>query len=451
MRKIVLLLLALSSPFCFSQTSPSPIVPKDSIRLVADTIAITLADAEAFFMKNNYTVLAQHYGVDAQKALVRQAKLLNNPTVYYENSLYNRYSGKLFPTSLGTTHANTTIENQKSQGEILINAQWLISIAGKRIKAANAAKIQGDIAQYQFDDLMRGLLFALRQDFYDIYFGLKSLQLFDEEIASVKNIVAGFEIQYQKGNASLRDITRVRALLLSLQSDRLDVYTALQQNSAKEFATLLNNPKNVFYKPVLNESELDAKYNVSNLALSDMVTQALDNRPDLKASLAQTAYADAYVKLQKATGVPDLQFQYTYDENGSYIPNYSGVGVMLPIALFNRNQGNIQSSKFLVDAASQQLKQTQVKVQNDVFASYQKILELQKLNGSQTTIFISDFRSLLKGAEDNFAKKNLSLLEFVDMFQSYKDYMTQSNSIKDQRYSAFEELNFNVGKDVFKK
>lgn len=446
MRNLTLLLLVFGSLSAFSQATPhSPVLSKDSIHLVADTISITMADAEAFFMKNNYNVLAQKYGVDAQKALVRQAKLLNNPTVYYENSMYNQYSKKYFPTSKGDYGVPQT------QGEVLINAQWLISIARKRVKATNVAKMQGDVAQYQFDDLIRGLLFALRQDFIDLYFGLKSLQLFDEEIVEVKNIVAGFEIQYQKGNVSLRDITRVRALLLSLQSDRLDLYTAMQQNSAKEFAVLLNNPANVYYKPVLNEAELDSKYNLANVPLADIVAQALENRPDLKATLAQVASADAYVKLQKAVGVPDLQFQYTFDRNGSYVPNYSGVGLMLPIAIFNRNQGNIQSSKLLVDASSQQLKQTQVTVQNDVFSSYQKILELQKLNGSQTTIFISDFRSLLKGAEDNFAKKNLSLLDFVDMFESYKDYMTQSNSIKDQRYAAFEELNFNVGKDVFKK
>ena len=231
MRKVLVLFIIVSSLSGFSQATPhSPILAKDSIHLVADTISITLADAEAFFMKNNYNVLAQKYGVDAQKALVRQAKLLNNPTVYYENSIYNKFSGKILPTALGTTHGNTTLDNQKSQGEILINAQWLVSIARKRVKAANVAKLQGDVAQYQFDDLIRGLLFALRQDFIDIYFGLKSLQLFDEEIVEVKNIVAGFKTQYQKGNVSLRDITRVRALLLSLQSDRLDLYTALQQN-----------------------------------------------------------------------------------------------------------------------------------------------------------------------------------------------------------------------------
>jgi cobalt-zinc-cadmium efflux system outer membrane protein len=445
MRKSFFLsLLVAGNLFCFSQ---APIVPRDSIRLVADTISITLNDAEAFFMKNNYALLAQKFGVDAQKALVRQAKLFNNPNIYYENSVYNSHktTGKYFPMTNGTFGDVTTM------GETVIQYNWLFSIAGKRIKTAQVAKLQADIAQYQFDDLIRGLLFALRQDFIDLYFGLKSLKLFDEEIATLKTIVVGFETQYQKGNASLRDITRVRALLLSLQSDRLDLYTSLQKNSAKEFAVLLNNPKNVYYKPVLNETEFDSKYNLSTIALADLVNQALQNRPDLKASVAQLASADANVKLQKAVGVPDVMLQGVYDRNGSYIQNYNGAAIQIPVAIFNRNQGNIQSAKSLVDAASEQLKAKQVSVQNDIFASYQKILELQNLNGSFNVNFSSDFKTLLQEAEKNFNKKNLSLLEFVDMFESYKASMSQFNSIKDQRYSAFEELNFNVGKDVFKK
>ena len=444
MRKTFFLLLFVNALFCFSQTKSVAVVSDTSIHLVADTVSITLTEAEDQFIKNNYTLLAQKFNVDATKSLIRQAGLLNNPTVYYENSIYNQYSKKYFPTKEGVYGAPAT------QGEVLINTQWLISIAQKRVKAKEVAKAQGDVAQYQFDDVIRSLLFALRGDFYELSYGLKSLKLFDEEIASVKNIVSGFETQYQKGNASLRDITRVRALLLSLQGDRLDLYTSLQQ-SAKEFSVLLNNPKNTWYKPVLNETEADSKYNMSTIALADLVTQALQNRPDLKATMAQLAYADSYVKLQKATGVPDIQLQYTFDRNGSYVPNYSGAGVQIPIAIFNRNQGNIQSAKLQVEAANQQLKQKQVSVQNDVFASYQKILELQNLNSSLSANFSSDFAALLKGADENFGKKNLSLLEFVDMFESYKASMAQYNSIKMQRLSAFEELNFNVGKDVFKK
>ncbi len=98
-RTFSLVTLVTNSIFCFSQQIQQPIVPRDSINLVADTIAITLNEAEAYFMKNNYGVLAQQYGVDAQKSLVRQAKLFNNPTIYYEHSIYNQLSKQCFPTS----------------------------------------------------------------------------------------------------------------------------------------------------------------------------------------------------------------------------------------------------------------------------------------------------------------------------------------------------------------
>ena len=437
MRKIFFLLLFTVSAFGFSQQQP----------ITIDTVAITLNDAEDQFLKNNFALLAQKFNVDASKALIRQAGLFNNPNVYYENSIYNKYKtsgNKLFPTEVGT------MGHPETQGEFIIQYNWLFSVAGKRNKSVKVAKAQADVAQYQFDDLMRTLLFALRSDFYQLHYGLQSLKLFDEEIASLNAIVTGFETQYQKGNISLREITRVRALLFSMQNDRLALVTELRA-TLSEFSGLLNNAKPVWYKPSVNEAEVATKYNAAAIGLSDLLTQALANRPDLKAVQAQVAASDANLKLQNATGVPDIMLQGVYDRNGSYIPNYNAAAISIPIAIFNRNQGNRQAAKSLVDAANQQLLQKQVSVQNDVFASYQKMAETEKLNNSLSANFATDFTSLLKGAQANFEKKNLSLLEFVDMFESYKESMVQYNTIKTQRLTAFEELNFNVGKDVFKK
>ena len=128
MRKILFLLLVFVAKASFAQ-QPNAV----------DTIAITLSDAEDQFIKNNYAILAQKFNVDAQKALIRQAGLLNNPTVYYENSIYNQYSKKTLPTREGT------FGHPETQGEFLINAQWLISIAQKRIKNKQVAKAQADV------------------------------------------------------------------------------------------------------------------------------------------------------------------------------------------------------------------------------------------------------------------------------------------------------------------
>ncbi|MGZ3863601.1 MAG: TolC family protein [Bacteroidia bacterium] len=433
MRKLLAALLILLSGFVFSQQA-----------VVVDTLPVTLNDAEEQFLKNNYLLLAQKYNVDASRALVRQARLFNNPNIYYENSIYNKYSGKYFPTAEGKWGDYTT------QGEFLIQYNWLFSIAGKRSKSVKVAKAQADVAQFQFDDLMRSLLFALRSDFYQLYYGLQSLKLFNEEIESLARIVDGFEEQYKKGFISLRDLTRMRALLFSLQNDRLALYNGLQQTE-KEFSILLNNNKNAWHKPQVNEAEVINKYAALKIEVNDLLAQANQNRPDLKAAQAELAAAEANLKLQKAVGVPDIMAQGVFDRNGSYIPNYSAVALSVPIAVFNRNQGNIQSAKLQVEASNQLLQQKQTIVQNDVYVSIQKVLEAEKLNKSISPDFATDFTTILTGAQSNYEKKNISLLEFVDLFESYKESIMHLNNVKTQRINACEELNFSVGKDLFKK
>lgn len=433
MRRLFVFFLFLTSISLFSQPA-----------LSVDSLPISLAQAEEQFIKNNYQLLAQKYNVDAAKAMVRQAGLFNNPNIYYENSIYNRYSGKYFPTETGTWG------NYATQGEFVVQYNWLFNIAGKRNKQVKMAKAQADIAQYQFDDLVRTLVFALRSDFYQLHYGLASLQLVEQQIGSLTNIVAGFEIQYKNGNISLRELTRVRALLLSLQSERLAIYTELQEVN-KEFSILINNAKPTWYKPTVNETEVNNRYSNAKMAFSDLNAQALQSRPDLKAAQAQHAAAEANLKLQKAIAVPDITAQGVFDRNGSYIPNYNAVALSVPIAIFNRNQGNIQAAKAYLEASNQLLLQKQTEVQNDVLASFQKILETEKLSATVNPQFTADFNTILAGAKENYEKKNMSLIEFVDLFQAFKDASVQQSKIKAQRINAYEELNFSVGKDLFNK
>ena len=137
MRNLLATIFLLAGNILFSQQA-----------VVIDTISISLKDAEEQFVKNNYFLLAQKYNTDAAKALVRQAGLFNNPNIYYENSVYNKFSGKYFPTQVGKWGDYTT------QGEFLIQYNWLFSIAGKRSKTVKVAQAQADVAQYQFDDLV---------------------------------------------------------------------------------------------------------------------------------------------------------------------------------------------------------------------------------------------------------------------------------------------------------
>lgn len=430
MRILIILVFLISSFAGFAQSR-------------IDTLTITLKQAEDRFVNNNYLLLAQKYNVDAAKALVRQAGLLNNPVIYYEQSIYNRFSKEYFPTREGT------MGDASTQGEFILQSNWLFSIANKRRKSMQVAQGQADVAKYQFDDLVRSLLFALRSDFFQIYYDLQTLKLFDNEIVMLSNIVSKFEEQYQKQNISLRELTRVRALLFSMQNDRQAIYSDYQQNMT-EFSVLVSDRDTAVWKPVHDEAAAEANYPMGKIALPDLLSKAFANRPDLKAAMAAIATAEANVKLQKAVGVPDLMVQEMFDRNGSYIPNYLAGGVQLAIPIFNRNQGNVKAARAQLESINLSYQQAQASVQNSVFSTYQKILQTEKLNKSISPDFSKDFNTVLTGAQLNYEKKNLSLIEFVDLFEAYKQSMANYYSIKAARYTTFEELNFNTGTDAFK-
>src|SRR6185369_13367802 len=64
-----------------------------------DSIGLTLDEAENIFLSKNLSVLAAKYEGDAVKAGEIQAKLFDNPNFYFEQSIYNQYSKRYFPTA----------------------------------------------------------------------------------------------------------------------------------------------------------------------------------------------------------------------------------------------------------------------------------------------------------------------------------------------------------------
>ena len=51
----------------------------------------------------------------------------------------------------------------------------------------------------------------------------------------------------------------------------------------------------------------------------------------------------------------------------------------------------------------------------------------------------------------NFEKKNISLIEFLDYYDAYKENVVQLNNLLYNRINAFENINFSVGKDIMLK
>ena len=61
-----------------------------------DTLSISLQDAEKIFLQNNLSILAAKYNIDANLALVTQARAWDNPVISTDQNIYDSQGGFLF-------------------------------------------------------------------------------------------------------------------------------------------------------------------------------------------------------------------------------------------------------------------------------------------------------------------------------------------------------------------
>ncbi|RZL19425.1 MAG: TolC family protein, partial [Pedobacter sp.] len=183
---------------------------------------------------------------------------------------------------------------------------------------------------------------------------------------------------------------------------------------------------------------------------SQLVEQAKINRVDLQLAKAEITYATQNLRLQKAMAIPDLEVAISYDLKGNYPEKYTGIGIKIPLPLFNRNQGEIKKARIAIDAGNIQLKQQESILENEVYNSYQSALRTEGLYQGLDPNFAEDFKTLIKQVSKNFSNRNISLIEFLDFYDSYKDNMLQLNNLKFERVNAKEEINYVTGSAIFK-
>lgn len=394
-----------------------------------DTLKLTIGEAETIFLNKNLDLIAQKYSIDSAKATVITAKLYDNPDFSYSNAFYNASTHHFFDP------------------EMSLQVSQLIRLAGKRNKSIDVAKSGIDIAQYQFYDLLRTLRFVLRNDFYNIYFLEQSSKLYQLEIASLQKIVPAFADEVKKGFMAPVDVLRIQSQLYNLQAEYNNLQTDID-NVQSELKVLIRANPSVYFLPVAPVSDLNNQV-VSQINYQSLIDSAIVNRPDLKALNANIVFSNYNLRLQKAYAKPDITIGANYDRLGSYVQDYNGIGISIPLPLFNRNQGNIQNAKIQTEVNKALYESGLDKIKSEVTTSYITALRAEKLLLGFDPKFEEKMKDLIIQVTINFQKKNISMLEFLDYYNSYKQNVLQINQLRFNKMSALEQLNFSVGKIIF--
>jgi cobalt-zinc-cadmium efflux system outer membrane protein len=403
-----------------------------------DTVHLTLLDAERMFVDSNFQLLAQRYNVDAQKALIIQARLWPNPNLSFGRGPFI----PLFDPNSQFPHSNFFYNSENSA-----SLSQLILLAGKRNKQIQLAQANAKLAEYQFFDLMRTLKYTLRTDFFNIFYLLRSASVYQEEINALQIVVKAFMEQEGKGYIAEKEVVRIKAQLYSLVSEYNDLLNQINDQES-ELKLVLQAKASVYILPDADTSAI-AALNPARYPLTVLLDSAFKNRTDLLIARGNSEINKLNYSYQKALAVPDLTASVSWDRQGSYAINYNGLGIDLDLPFFNRNQGNIKSARVMIDNGLANQRSAEATVEENVNRAVQKAFAQDKLFRSIDPRFAGDFDRLMHEVLVNYQKRNISLLDFLDFYDSYKQNILQTNSIQYNRVSAFEDLNYYTATNFF--
>ena len=395
---------------------------------IQDSLNLSLDECKAILIKENLSVIASHYDVDIAEAQVIQSRAWNNPVFNWNQDMYSVEKNQYF-----------NFGNQ-----FLVQIDIVFSIAGKYTNTVRLAKVKQEGSKLMVKDILRSLMMELNES-YNLLNSLQNKALIYKDVSDrYDEVISAGERQLQVGGISANELIRLR-------SERIALQTEAVQNSKDLYEAMANLRVLLNLRPTVYIQTLKYIPTSGDPVLSDLFLLGEEHRADYLLSRLNIKYQETNLKLQKSLAVPDINFGYQPKDRGSnYVRPYSGIEIGFEVPLFNRNIGNIKASQIEIKKAEVESVQKQNSLQNEITQSFLTMLEAKKCLKNYTNILLDQIELLNKDSEINYLKRNINMLEYIDLKRIYIQNRMQFLELDFQYLRAVNHLNFSVGLDVIK-
>ncbi len=414
---LLFIFLATSS---FSQRNPE-------ITTVTSSSVLSFQDAKARLMRANLSLLAAYYEINISKAKVIQAKVWNNPNFIINGDMWNSETNEYF-----------AVRNQ-----LLIQLEQTFSVAGKHTNSVKLARVGVEMAEKQMEDVLRSLVFELGNTYNDLAALQSKEGLYEQVITSYEKLMDATRKQLEVGSISAVEALRLESEYLAVKTDAIENYNE-KEKVLSDLRSLLRYPQDTVFFVEQKIPLVAEEFNP--MALGD---QAVSSRPDLLVAKLNIKSQDRNVKLQQSSGVPDIKFGYQPQDRGSnYIRPYHGFTTEILLPIYDRNQGRIKQAEFSAKQAVLGYNQLENQARNQVMAAYNRYQSSGRGLANYKQEFLNQLRELNQHTNENFQKRNISLLQFIDQQRIYILNNIQLIELKQQFLNNVSELNFSVGTNL---
>ena len=400
-----------------SAAGAAPLGPDPRKPPAARPGALTLQQVIDRGRLHNPTLLAAQLNLSSVRAQEIQAGVRANP--YF--------------TAYGQQVTEGLSSNSSNPALFSFQVSRLFERGEKRRYRLDAARANTAQTASQLEDQIRQTVLSIKQAFTKMLIAKDALELATASLADYRHEVQISEDRYKAGDMAKLDYERLDLQLGSFESDESNDIVNLQQASA-QLQTLIgiDSPNNDF--DILGDV---VPPNIPQTREA-LVQAGLTARPDLAAARNGVLAADANARLAVANGTTDPTLEGEYDRIGP--DNSAGFSINIPLRIFDRNQGNKATTRYLLDSTRFTETAARNQVVSDVDQAWVGYIQAKRLSNRFTEHYLDESRDVLGIAQYAFEHGGLALIDYLDALRDARTSTSDALNAYAQTWQSIHQL-----------
>lgn len=311
---------------------------------------ITMLDAFAATLLNHPKLAGYGWEVRAREAQALQANLLPNPEIEFE---VEEFGGT--GSYSGFDSAETTLFFSQ-----------LVELGQKRSKRTQVARLEQELAGWDYEAARIEVLAEVSRAFIRLLAYQQRHEMVQQNLDLAQRSFDAIEKSVEAGAVSPLDLTKARVVVVQ---EKLELH-----RNQRELDVVRNDLAAAWGSKYPRFDH--AKGNLSlmaNLPSVENLSSRIAQNPDIARWAVEISKRQAQIKYEQSQSIPDVNVGLGVKYYNESDDTAAVFGLSIPLAIFDRNQGNVRAAQYEFERAQQQKREVELHINSSLTSSYRRL------------------------------------------------------------------------------
>lgn len=392
-----------------------------------DNVIISLSNAVNTALINNPNLKAFKYEISSLEGIKIQAGLIPNPEADFEAEDF------LGRKDLGGFRGS----------QYTLSASQLFELGGKRSNRVNVVESRINSAKGEYEILVLDLIAQVKSAFFVLYRIHHQISLQEKFIQINEDILKTVSERVKAGRTSPAEESKVKVALINSRIELQRLQRDYQSANTKLNSLLGTTGKNFIPSTDLFEKLLTPPN-------KEGILEDLENIPLIKNLNYEIDFRKASLELERSQAIPDLTANLGVRYLNELKTNSFVAGLSIPLPIFNRNQGNIQSAEVRIQQMDDIINAQKLSVIASLNTSFNKLLSAYNNATQLRENILPESEKAYEITRQGYLQGRFAFIDLLDAQRTLFETQTQYLLEISDYYNSLIEIENITGKTFLK-